>query len=444
MTKENIIRLAKELARADPDPDQADFGLAGRGGVRPPSSSSLHCSTAAHLQGTAAAAAAQLGGGELAVGRRRRQVPKQQQREQGAAAGEGQQWRLQWGAGDSRSKGQQRQPFLPCSPFLPLLAVGEPSKGDHRGGADGGDWRGAVERRGTRPSSSSFLLDGDAAREGRRLSSDGSKAATAGAAAARASSSHSRGGGDGAYGGGWGQRRSTQAGMAVASSPPLLHLPSPVVGNTRQRRRIGEAQTTVTVAAELDQVHDIEGDYSEPKIIETQLDALQAEAAITFTRIVQAMNWREMTTSLMRDRAVHELKASLRDILFTDQLVEEGTSIGLRLLGRLPLSLWDSSSSEILPHCWVLLHDPLAFLRPTRDSKALAWLVLPHFRQYAEFVPYRNGSHMPLRYHHGFTAIQADSELANADTGSTAGITSKKYGDSTTGGKASNLVGVVR
>ncbi|MQM23465.1 hypothetical protein Taro_056529, partial [Colocasia esculenta] len=36
----------------------------------------------------------------------------------------------------------------------------------------------------------------------------------------------------------------------------------------------------------------------------------------------------------------------------------------------------------------------------------MAWIVLPHFKQYAEFVPYRNGSHMPLRYHHGFTAIQ--------------------------------------
>ncbi|MQL99472.1 hypothetical protein Taro_032187 [Colocasia esculenta] len=56
-------------------------------------------------------------------------------------------------------------------------------------------------------------------------------------------------------------------------------------------------------------------------------------------------------------------------------------------------------------------------------------------------------SHMPLRYHHGFTAVQADPELANADIdgiGSTAGITPKKYGDSTTGGKAPNLVGVVR
>ncbi|MQL78993.1 hypothetical protein Taro_011425 [Colocasia esculenta] len=74
----------------------------------------------------------------------------------------------------------------------------------------------------------------------------------------------------------------------------------------------------------------------------------------------------------------------------------------------------------------------------------VAWLVLPHFRQYAKFVPYQNGSHMPLRYHHGFTAVQADPELANADTGSTAGITPKKYGDSTTGGKAPNLVGVSR
>ncbi|MQM01848.1 hypothetical protein Taro_034599, partial [Colocasia esculenta] len=73
-----------------------------------------------------------------------------------------------------------------------------------------------------------------------------------------------------------------------------------------------------------------------------------------------------------------------------------------------------------------------------------AWLILPHFRQYAEFVPYRNGSHMPLQYHHGFTAVQADPELANADIGSTAGITPKKYGESTTGGKAPNLVGVVR
>ncbi|MQM10980.1 hypothetical protein Taro_043881 [Colocasia esculenta] len=74
----------------------------------------------------------------------------------------------------------------------------------------------------------------------------------------------------------------------------------------------------------------------------------------------------------------------------------------------------------------------------------IAWLVVPHFRQYAEFVPYRNGSHIPLWHHHGFTVVQADPELANADIGSTADITPKKYGDSTTGGKAPNLVGVVR
>ncbi|MQL74164.1 hypothetical protein Taro_006526 [Colocasia esculenta] len=92
---------------------------------------------------------------------------------------------------------------------------------------------------------------------------------------------------------------------------------------------------------------------------------------------------------------------------------------------------------------------PPAFFRAAEKSTVFtsrdpAWLVLPHFRQYAEFVLYRNGSHMPLRYHHGFTAVQADPELANADTGSTVGITPKKYGDSTTGGKAPNLVGVVR
>ncbi|MQM05610.1 hypothetical protein Taro_038425, partial [Colocasia esculenta] len=63
--------------------------------------------------------------------------------------------------------------------------------------------------------------------------------------------------------------------------------------------------------------------------------------------------------------------------------------------------------------------------------------------QYAEAVLYWYSSYMPLRYHHGFTAIQADPELANVDS-STAGITPKKYGDSTTGGKAPNLVGVVR
>ncbi|MQL87760.1 hypothetical protein Taro_020299 [Colocasia esculenta] len=81
-----------------------------------------------------------------------------------------------------------------------------------------------------------------------------------------------------------GVSRSSEGGPAAAS----LHLP------TRAEAATGRA--------ELDQVHDIEGDYSEPKIMETQLAALQAEAAITFTRIVQAMNWHEMTTSLMLDR----------------------------------------------------------------------------------------------------------------------------------------------
>ncbi|MQL70248.1 hypothetical protein Taro_002564 [Colocasia esculenta] len=38
--------------------------------------------------------------------------------------------------------------------------------------------------------------------------------------------------------------------------------------------------------------------------LETQPAVLQAEAAITSTRIVQAMNWRELTTSLMHDGAV--------------------------------------------------------------------------------------------------------------------------------------------
>ncbi|MQL78148.1 hypothetical protein Taro_010551 [Colocasia esculenta] len=41
---------------------------------------------------------------------------------------------------------------------------------------------------------------------------------------------------------------------------------------------------------ELDQVYDIGGDYLELKILEIQLVVLQAEIAITSTRIVQAMN----------------------------------------------------------------------------------------------------------------------------------------------------------
>ncbi|MQM01996.1 hypothetical protein Taro_034756, partial [Colocasia esculenta] len=59
--------------------------------------------------------------------------------------------------------------------------------------------------------------------------------------------------------------------------------------------------------AELDQVHDIGGDYLEPKVMETQLAVSQAETAITSTKIMQVMNWREMTTLLMRDRAVHAI-----------------------------------------------------------------------------------------------------------------------------------------
>ncbi|MQM22923.1 hypothetical protein Taro_055982, partial [Colocasia esculenta] len=58
---------------------------------------------------------------------------------------------------------------------------------------------------------------------------------------------------------------------------------------------------------ELDQVHDIEGDYLEPKIMETQLAVLQAETAITSTKITQAMNRHKMTTSLMHDRAVRTI-----------------------------------------------------------------------------------------------------------------------------------------
>ncbi|MQL72699.1 hypothetical protein Taro_005052 [Colocasia esculenta] len=87
-----------------------------------------------------------------------------------------------------------------------------------------------------------------------------------------------------------------------------------------QRRRRREAQQQRWWGAEdlqrcwaskgstkLDQVHDIEEDYLEPRIIETQLAVLQAETAITSTKIVQAMNWREMTTLLIRDRAVHAI-----------------------------------------------------------------------------------------------------------------------------------------
>ncbi|MQM12096.1 hypothetical protein Taro_045004, partial [Colocasia esculenta] len=58
---------------------------------------------------------------------------------------------------------------------------------------------------------------------------------------------------------------------------------------------------------ELDQVHDIEGDYLDRKIMEIQLVVLQAETVITSTKIVQAMNWSEMTISLMHDRAVRAI-----------------------------------------------------------------------------------------------------------------------------------------
>ncbi|MQL68419.1 hypothetical protein Taro_000672, partial [Colocasia esculenta] len=42
---------------------------------------------------------------------------------------------------------------------------------------------------------------------------------------------------------------------------------------------------------------------------------------------------------------------------------------------------------------WWQCQQPPCLLR-----SEVAWLVLPHFRQYAEFVPYWNGSHMPLRF----------------------------------------------
>ncbi|MQL68823.1 hypothetical protein Taro_001111, partial [Colocasia esculenta] len=60
-------------------------------------------------------------------------------------------------------------------------------------------------------------------------------------------------------------------------------------------------------AEELDQVHNIEGNCSELETPETQPAVLQTETVITSTRIMQAMNWREMTTSLMHDRAVRAI-----------------------------------------------------------------------------------------------------------------------------------------
>ncbi|MQM11183.1 hypothetical protein Taro_044087 [Colocasia esculenta] len=176
----------------------------------------------------------------------------------------------------------------------------------------------------------------------------------AAAAASSSSSSSSSGGGKQQR-----RRRHMQVRKAAASSPPRPLLLLPMVaepgsgggadrGNggarkqQRRQRRLQRAaaaatwgasdsngssglgwnqcrpQTGPTMVAmalgsftgykgELDQVHDIEGDYLEPKIMETQLAVLQAETAITSTKIVQAMNWREMTTLLVHDRAVRTI-----------------------------------------------------------------------------------------------------------------------------------------
>ncbi|MQL69844.1 hypothetical protein Taro_002132 [Colocasia esculenta] len=138
-----------------------------------------------------------------------------------------------------QNRARRRRVSRPPSPFF--LPAGSASKAERRRLRCGPATAAAAKQRTARESSKRASVAG--ARR-RRLEQErrGRAVATAGEAAVRL-------GDDGACGRGWGQRRSTQAGVAVASSPPLLHLPSPVVGNTRQRRRLGEAQTTVTVAA---------------------------------------------------------------------------------------------------------------------------------------------------------------------------------------------------
>ncbi|MQL77272.1 hypothetical protein Taro_009682, partial [Colocasia esculenta] len=160
-------------------------------------------------------------------------------------------------------------------------------------------------------------------------------------------------------------------------------------------------------------------------------------------------------SSLLLPRAYSGTQA-LENLLSRDQQIRKECILWSKTLGKTPFvclghffsrRFQGPYPSELLsffygdPHLFNTSF-PLLFLH---NFHLETRLVLPHLRQYAEAILYRYGSYMPLRLAPPVLSSSWSSDkIDSIAVGSTTGITPRKYGDSTTGGKSPNLVGVVR